>query len=105
MCPVGNALYALSSILIPYSISSQSAASSNYLTWKRLMNISCKEVSKFYCHGGRENLKILPLDLAFDCRLLTASLSTYTTKSTMKNTNYFSTGRRIETDRLLKEQY
>jgi len=54
---------------------------------------------------GRANLKILLLDLALDSRLLIASLSTYTTQSTMKNTNYFSTGRRIETDRLLKDKY
>jgi len=47
---------------------------------------------------GRADLKILSLDLALDSRLLIASFSTYTTKSAMKNTNYFSTGRKIETD-------
>ena len=52
VCTFGNAVFALISLLIPYSTSSQSAASSNYLTWKRLMNISSKEVSMFYCHGG-----------------------------------------------------
>jgi len=52
VCTIGNAVFALGSLLIPYSTSSQNAASSNYLTWKRLMNISCKEVSMFYCYGG-----------------------------------------------------
>jgi len=54
---------------------------------------------------GMADLKILPLDLALDSPFLIVSLSAYTTKSTMKNTNYFSAGRRIETDRLLSEQY
>jgi hypothetical protein len=53
---------------------------------------------------GMADLKILPLDLALDSPFLIASPA-YTTKSTMKNTNYFSAGRRIETDRLLREQY
>jgi len=52
VCTIGNAIFALGSLLIPYLTSSQSAASCNYLTWKRLMNISCKEVSMFYCYGG-----------------------------------------------------
>lgn len=51
VCTTGNAVFALDPLLIPYSNSSQCAASYNYLTWKRLMNISCKEVSMFYCHG------------------------------------------------------
>jgi hypothetical protein len=54
---------------------------------------------------GKANFKILLLDLALDSRLLIASLSEYTTKSTMKNANYFATERSIETDRLLKEQH